>query len=196
MALQETPFLSTPIECAKCHSLCFKVCPTCKGGFCDEHTSPVDDAVCSLCLPDSVVVIEEKPLIDDEGVSHEGKLIVPSGEGFKTLPHQIVELSDYQLKARIQYYKEKIRQLEKSLEYHRISLSTMELEDAGREVIRDKKLRGVKVAVGGGVKIGGSTNGKAKPLDAKGLADLLKAKGISADVLRGILAAKQKRDGN
>jgi hypothetical protein len=46
------------------------------------------------------------------------------------------------------------------------------------------------------VKIGGSTNGKAKPLDAKGLADLLKAKGISADVLRGILAAKQKGDGN
>ena len=188
--MASTALLESPVECAKCHSLCFKVCPTCKGGFCEDHTSPIDDTVCSLCLPDSVVVIEEKPLVDDDGVSHEGKLIVPHGEGFKTLPHQIVELSDYQLKARIQYYKEKIRQLEKSLEYHRIALSTMELEDAGREEIRKKKLRGVKVAIGGGVKIG--NGGKAKPLDAKGLADILKAKGISADVLRGILAAKQK----
>lgn len=166
-----------------CSREAVEICATCHEPFCKVHASELDPAYCSDCLNESKANFVREPLKDDEGVVHEGTHIIPQGPAFKTLAQRVVEMTDEQLRAHIEYWKNRAKWLENALEYARISLASSELELAEREESLRRKLRGVKVKASGGIAIVGGGSTRAALQDKTGklnvLAGVLKSLGLT-----------------
>lgn len=143
-----------------------RTCPTCFWPFCDNCASTLDKTYCKLCLVEPIIELKQLPLTDIDGVTHEGRVLVPTEPTynkirFGTLSKSISEMSDHELESHIDLYKHLIKQAETLLDTRRVIIGSMQIEkaqraDAARRALReDKRKYPVKtVAVG--------TDGKTK----------------------------------
>lgn len=138
------------------------ICPSCHEPFCKIHSAEIDPAYCIDCLTAAKVQIDRAPLIDAEGVTHNGVQITVSGPVFKTSAQRISEMDDDQLAIHIDEVKTRIKHWEVALQYARIDLSMAELESEERQEKLRRKLRGVKVSATG-TKIGAAAGNGSKP---------------------------------
>jgi len=125
-------------------------CPTCDLPFCPDCASPLDPTYCKLCLPEPDAELKVLPLIDSDGEAHEGRLLVPAKGSvytplrFATLTKCISDMSDDELEAYIQRYKDLIIQAEKALDFRRVVLGASQLEQGQRTDAKRRKLRADK----------------------------------------------------
>lgn len=149
------------MQCKHCQQTTHRVCPTCKGPYCLDCASFISPEYCKLCLQEPDVKLDELPLKDEDGVTHDGRELKPSPEATfyqprlditvpdaEGKPHlqQIFEMTPYQLEGFIQKYQELVRQSEKALDFRRIMLGAAkvhkaDLQDAERRRLRQDKTK-------------------------------------------------------
>lgn len=117
------------------------VCVICKEPFCLEHQSEIEPDSCNICINDQTVEVKKDPLVDAEGVTHNGSVIHPIGYSYRTLMRRIVEMGDDQLIAHIEHVKKQVKDAELVVNYRRIDLSASQVELEERKVASAKKLR-------------------------------------------------------
>ena len=159
-----------------------EVCTKCNEPFCPDHASEIDPTFCKTCLTPQHIETTKEPLVDDDGVAHNGAVITPIGAAFKTLAQRIFEMSDETLKLHIEAVKVQVKQAETVLDYRRIDLASSEVELEQRQLMERKKLRGVKMSEGK-IKViasGGVTKDAPKKTQSAAdfLAGLLKSQGV------------------
>lgn len=127
-----------------------KICRICFWPYCEECASILDPSFCKLCLNEPLAELVELPLKDAEGVTHEGRELKPAPTAtffqprFGTLAKSVSEMSDFELDAHIDQYKELVRQGEKALDFRRVVLGSMQVESAQRGDARRRQLRSDK----------------------------------------------------
>lgn len=129
-------------------------CPTCMWSFCLLCASSLDPAYCHLCLNESSAELVESPLVDTEGVTHEGRLLTPTDHSTffspridingVTLAKTISSMSDLELEEYIEQYKHLVHQAEKTLDFRRVVLGTSQLELTQRKQSQQLRLRNDK----------------------------------------------------
>jgi hypothetical protein len=125
----------------------YKKCPTCLWHFCDDCASTLDPQYCHLCLTEPDVRFEQKPLVDEDGVTHEGRELVvdPSARFFQprfgTLCKTISDMREAELEEYIQYYRNLVKQAETALDFRRVVLGSAQLELSQRQDAARRKLR-------------------------------------------------------
>lgn len=125
-----------------------EVCLQCNEPFCPDHASQIDPKFCASCLSPQSIEIQKEPLKDDDGVTHNGAHLTPVGSSFKSLAKRITEMTDEQLRLHIQHVRTQVKEAEAVLDYRRVDLSSSEVEIEQRQILENKKLRGVKVNLG------------------------------------------------
>jgi len=168
-------------------------CIQCHRTFCPHFASELDRNFCRVCLTTSEAVVEEKPLIDEEGIHHDGKWIMPAGSIYKTLPKAIADMSDGELDKYLEYMAGRLKDAERTAQYVRIAKSTADMEKSHRDILTARRLRGIKITPSG-VKVNASGDGgkTIKPkATASDIANALKAAGVTPEMLAAILAAKK-----
>jgi hypothetical protein len=137
--------ITVPSECKHCRTSTQRVCPTCHGPFCEQCASILDPIYCKICLNEPGAQLTFSPLKDSDGETHQGRDIRVSGPSFGTLCKRISDMSSYELEAHIDYYKDLVRQAEKSLDFRRVVLGASQIELAQRKDGERRRLRGIKV---------------------------------------------------
>lgn len=177
-----------------------KTCPTCLWPFCEMCASSLDPKYCHNCLPADKPLFEEQPLVDEDGVQHEGRVIKPSPElrlRLTTTSKVISEMTDPELEAFVKHYKELVHQAEVALDYRRVVLGSAELEQSQRATAEKRRLRAIKIQTGTKtVSVGPAKPGAAKIKDKPGTGQvkLDPAKIIAA--LTALRKMKQNREGD
>lgn len=158
-----------------------KICPVCKRPFCEDHASQVDAEFCHICLTPTDASVERTPLVDDEGVTHVGTVIQPTGPAYKTLLQRIAEMDEYQLRDHITTWKMKVHEAEQVLDYRRIALGSSQIQLAELEEAKKRKLRGVRVTTSRS-KISISATRSAGSVDPKAaaLANIMRQAGVDS----------------
>lgn len=173
---------STDFSCKMtgCAEVAEQICPKCKHPYCPKHASEVDPDFCFTCCTPADIITEKKPLVDEDGVTHLGASIAPSGPAFKTLMQRIADMTDETLRAHIRMWQEKVKEAERVLDYRRIALGACQLELEEKEAIARRKLKGVRVTTSG-QRIAVSASGASGSQDpkAKALAQAMKVMGIT-----------------
>ena len=122
-------------------------CMICHRNFCKTHVSSNDLDLCHECAAepnrDPTPVFKEStvtigPLVDDEGVTHTGKHIVPVGDTFVAARY-IDSLDDAALEVMLMEYKAKVQEAEKMLYSHTIVAGTVEMAISERK--RKKRIQ-------------------------------------------------------
>lgn len=138
------------------------ICPSCQRRFCDKHASTVDPLKCLQCLPFGEGHIEHitefvSPLFDQNNHPHRGRRIVPTGEGYKTLPRAISEMSEEELEIFIETTALRVHEVERQRDYLKVSLSTAKLEQDERKKEEIASLRSYR-SPSRGIKITGTSD--------------------------------------
>lgn len=125
-------------------------CPTCLWMFCDLCASVLDPKYCRLCLPVAEGEFKTDPLIDEDGVTHEGRVMHmdPNSRFFQprfgTLARCIADMRDNDLEEYIKYYQDLVHQAERALDFRRVVLGSAQLESSQRADTRRRQLRADK----------------------------------------------------
>lgn len=141
------------VPCFACHEPSFAKCFICNRPYCKKHPSYSDIALCFDCGSGNPAAeqdalranFEMKPLVDDEGVEHDGKHLVPVADTFVVRGY-IDRLTDEELDEQVNEYAVKMKDAEK-LYYSRMIVHTT-LRGAQDERKRRKRIkdRGAVVA--------------------------------------------------
>jgi hypothetical protein len=111
--------------CSYCTNTAHTKCFACQRFFCSEHASKHDTFLCRDCADPNAdeltVDTEIKPLIDEDGVKHTGKHIIPIG-GTYAATSFVDTLSDEDLRAYAEEYRAKVKEAEFML-YSRLIVS-------------------------------------------------------------------------
>ena len=133
----------SPLQITKCF-LCDtppkSMCRHCGQDFCDSHSSRYDDRFCSNCIGDENTKFEDLPLIDDEGVTHQGRQIRLIGEGWPHALEMLSALSDEELELKIIQWKSLLKHALLTGEFYRITVSAAEFEKEERHDSKRRKL--------------------------------------------------------
>jgi hypothetical protein len=113
--------------------------------MCPDGVSPVDPKLCKECLRPQDAELTKSPLVDDDGVTHEGAVMVPGPYFNKTYAARIVEMADDVLANHIDSIKTKVHEAEAMLDRRRVELSMAQVEQEDRANEQRRKLRSVKV---------------------------------------------------
>jgi hypothetical protein len=108
------------------------VCSACKKAFCYSHRSSLDDSYCSACVDFQNTRIENKPLVDDEGVTHKGRQLLLTGETWMRNRDIISKMTDIELEAKLTALTQAVREAEMILDFRRISKQQVENEKGDR----------------------------------------------------------------
>jgi hypothetical protein len=174
-----------------------KVCRHCGNSFAPEEASPLDENLCGKCLKVSDLVMA--PLIDEDGVTHKGRILKFTRCGDTTYVSplkQIYEMTDEELEKFVVEYTQEVHLLETKTDYARIKLATAEFERGERK--SHKARRRIKLLNAEGNVVDYRAVLRRKLSDSRRRTDAtaaLKAVGIDADKLAEILAkagVKQK----
>jgi hypothetical protein len=101
-----------------------------------------------LAPPDANFVV--KPLVDEDGVVHEGRELIPDPNArffqpkFGTLCKTISEMLEAELEEYINYYRNLVKQAETALDFRRVVLGSAQLELSERQDAARRKLRADK----------------------------------------------------
>lgn len=185
--------VSNDMQCSKCRNTCHKICPTCKGAFCDDHTSIIDPKFCNLCLGERALELQSQPLTSPDGVQHSGRELKPTGPEFGTLAKRIADMTDFQLESHIQYYQDLVHQAERSLDIRRVILGAAQIESSQRKDAQRRHLRaaGIKIKSPSGATVqGGAKAAKPKVDTTAGIGQAL---GLSPDALAAVLGLLTKK---
>lgn len=140
--------------CSFCTKLTARSCLICHRTFCLGHQSRRDKWMCSDCSSDALpldelaIDVEIRPLIDDDGVTHKGKHIVPVAGTHISL-HYIDTLSDKELEEFLTELKEEIRRTERMLYSKLLAQTTVEtsLVERGKARKRSERAESLSRAV-------------------------------------------------
>lgn len=128
-----------------------KRCRTCGMLLCPMCWSPLDPEFCRDCLSDAdATLIEERVIVDVEGVKHEGRVLHPDPQArfytpkFGTLAKTIAEMDDNELTDYIKRYQDLVRQAERALDFRRVVLGSSQLEQSQRNDVKRRALRADK----------------------------------------------------
>lgn len=171
-------------------------CIQCHRVFCPHYASEIDTNFCQVCLTgEAANVVIQESLKGSDGINHEGRWILPAGSIYKTLPRAIADMDNVELEKYLTYMKEQVKNAETTLQYRRIAESTASLELDHRKLLEERRLRGIKLPAGPGgpIKVVAG-NGKKAP-DLKGIADTLKAMGITKEMLEAVQAMQKAKGG-
>jgi hypothetical protein len=124
-----------------CDSVAIGFCRHCGQEFCEQHRSRYDTRFCSDCITEDAMRLEESPLVDDEGVTHEGRRIRLIGEGWPASMEMIRTLTDDQLEFKIGEWKRLLAEAVKTQEYFRITVCAAEFEKEDRYKSKVRKLQ-------------------------------------------------------
>jgi len=131
--------MTFPSERAHCRTCGRLICPLC--------WSVLDPGFCKDCLSDKDTALVQEPLIDADGVQHEGRVLHPDPQArfyqprFGTLAKTISDMTDGELETYIGRYKDLVHQAEKALDFRRIVIGSAQLEQAQRNDANRRKLR-------------------------------------------------------
>jgi len=130
-----------PAKCFKCDELIIGFCRHCGQDFCEKHRSKQDSRFCSECIGENTLQIQESPLTDDEGVTHQGRQLKLIGEGWPASMEMIRTLSDVELEYKIAEWKKLLAEAIKTSEYFRITVCAAEFEKEDRFRSKVRKLQ-------------------------------------------------------
>ena len=172
---------STDFPCKICGGIAEQICPQCRQPYCASDASEVDPDFCNTCLRPTDIKIEKKPLVDEEGVTHEGTQITTGGGlPFKTLMQRIVDMDEEKLRTHIQMWQGKVKEAERVLDYRRIALGACQLELEEKEAASRRKLRGIKVTTTGNrIGVSASTSQGTQDAQSKKMVAAMKSLGIT-----------------
>lgn len=104
-------------------------CRACGLDYCLDHASEVDPGrYCVNCLLPADASFNEAPLVDAEGVAHAGRVIHPTGKGYRLSAKMISEMTEDELKTFVNEEKARVADIERIREYHHITLGLAESE--------------------------------------------------------------------
>jgi hypothetical protein len=133
---------------ASCTEDALTLCRKCGRWFCLEHASDLEPTkYCQDCLLVSDADFETAPILDAEGVRHQGKVIRPVGVFFSQNGKLIHEMTDEELRDYIKYYQQAVHDCERSLDLARIKLGNSLFEAGGREIAKVKRDTGEVVFI-------------------------------------------------
>jgi hypothetical protein len=164
------------------------ICTACKRPFCYSHKSSLDDAFCAQCVDFSNTRIENKPLVDDEGVTHKGRQLILTGETWMRNRDIIAKMTDVELEAKLIAITQAVREAEMILDFRRIAKTQLESEKGDRysKKLGRRRLIGAMDSVHkSSTKIAGTPNEKVEI--AKDALKALKAMGLNKDAIANIL---------
>jgi hypothetical protein len=119
-------------------------CRNCNLQYCLTHASEVDpEHYCSTCLVPADASVTVAPLVDADGVQHQGRLIKPAGKAYRLSSKMVYEMTDQELKDFIEHEKSVVRDIENIREYHMITLGMAESDAYRREISTLAKVGGV-----------------------------------------------------
>jgi hypothetical protein len=184
-------------NCSKENNPIVGKCLKCHLHYCLDHASEVDPInYCIICLPTADVETKSEPLIDAEGVRHEGRRIVPIGAAFHHASKMINEMSNVELLAFIEQEHQIVKDLENVKTYHQITLGQAEFTAYERKI-------SVLAKIGGEIRVGTSTvhvraNARVReskpPLsDADKALKALKALGMTTEQITALLSSHVKK---
>lgn len=181
------------VRCGHCdHDVYFsdgKSCKSCKLPYCVDHTSEIDTKFCLDCLNETTTKIKIEPLVDTEGLHHNGVKLTPVGEFWFSSANTVAELTDEQLDKWLTSHKNKIKEAETKVSYHRLMVGMMQMEFEERKDAGIRRLKRIKVIIPKvqlkGIKV------KAQ-FTIKDVADKLKAAGVTKEQLLAMMEAKRK----
>lgn len=161
-------------------------CRICGNLYCENHASEAEPTFCKNCTATPKLEITEKPLIDEDGVQHNGREISIKGETWYSQCRIISELSEVELPQWVDKYRMMLHDAERAKEYRQIMLSALELEQADRAHTKARALRYVKVPTTA------AKQAAAKPRRDKitSVIESLKSAGLTAADLQALIAAK------
>lgn len=136
-------------ETESCQVVTGQTCYVCHDYFCKSHASKHDPWMCSKCASDIEPIdyvgpksVEIKPLVDDEGVTHSGKHIVPVFADGKTVTHiassYVDSLSDTELESFLTELQEEVRKAERIMYSKIFAKSTVEIALSERKKARKR----------------------------------------------------------
>ena len=150
----QAPLLNQPAECdhagSDIHSR--RWCKQCKHMICQFCWSVLDSNYCQDCMRSADLKIEEKVLVDDEGVTHHGRLLTPLGQfndlrwipNGKTTAKALSEMSMPELEEYVSAYKQAVYEAERAVDIRRIKLSSGLMELDERRAQERRRLRADK----------------------------------------------------
>ena len=119
-------------------------CHNCGLQYCLTHASEVDpENYCSTCLIPEDATVKVEPLVDTDGVQHQGRLIKPAGKAYRLSSKMVYEMTDQELKDFIDHEKSVVHDIENIREYHMITLGMAQSEEYRREISELSKVGGV-----------------------------------------------------
>jgi len=119
-------------------------CRNCGLQYCLTHASEVDpENYCSTCLIPEDATVKVEPLVDTDGVQHQGRLIKPAGKAYRLSSKMVYEMTDQELKDFIDHEKSVVHDIENIREYHMITLGMAQSEEYRREISELSKVGGV-----------------------------------------------------
>jgi hypothetical protein len=122
-----------------------KTCPICYWPFCCDCASVLDSQYCHLCMPVLESELVSSPLVDVDGIQHEGRKIT-LGPTFGTFAKRVSDMNISELEQHVEQYKHLIKQAETALDTRRVQLGMLHMELAQQKDQQRRRLRGVKVA--------------------------------------------------
>lgn len=143
------------MHCKFCGEIAGGICPTCKQFFCLKDASFIDKVYCRGCLDEGKIEMKTEPIVDNEGVTHQGTHFIPIGEALKSIPRIVSEMNDTELKDFLMRCREEVRRYEKGKDFWLVQRSVAEMETKHREHRDAAKLRekGMKFSVPNGGKV-------------------------------------------
>ena len=167
-------------------------CNKCGKWFCLDHASELDPTkYCSSCLKLEDATLEQSPLLDEEGVRRQGRVIRPVGIVFSQNGKLIEEMTDDELKEYIVRYQQAVHDCERSLDYARITLGNALFEAGHREIAKVKRASGEVVFFSKKSPTVPKQRRAKAPMDENALADFL-LKSLTPEQLAKFISKTKK----
>lgn len=135
-------------RCSFCNEDALTMCLKCGRWFCLDHASDLEPTKhCNECLKGVDALLEVAPLVDGEGVRHQGRVIRPVGVVFSQNGKLIHEMTDLELTDYIKFYQQAVHDCERSLDYARITLGNALYVAGDREIAKIQRSTGEVVFI-------------------------------------------------
>jgi hypothetical protein len=178
------------IHCYACESPLVNEskCKSCGNLFCSVHASQLDKSFCSSCIDFQNTRIENKPLTDQDGVTHKGRHLLLTGEVWMRNRDVISKMTDIELQAKLTALSQAVKEAEMILDFRRISKNQVENEIGDRyskKVGRRRLIGAVDSVHKSSTKVPGTENEKVTI--AKDALKTLKGLGLNQTAIANIL---------
>lgn len=162
-------------------------CKACTKEFCADHASQFDPALCAVCVSFENTKIEVSPLKTEDGVTHQGRKLVLTGEAWMRSRDVISKMTDIELQSKLAALKIAVHEAEMLLDFRKIALNQVENESEGR-TLRSRKRRLLIEGVDAAHKAQKVSSGQETKVDvAKDALKSLKGLGLNQTAIANVL---------